>query len=174
MADTPGKSGRTGVWAALTRTVPIPAWVWLVFAIPVVVWVVLEAREKQAASTAKWEADDRPRMQSLEETKRLIDMDVDVREIGQLLSRRSDTDSPLWAAALNLKANVLAWDGKSDEAIPLYQEARALLVKRLGEEHPDVKTVDANLQLCRKLPKPLTAQKLNIPADIEERNNSSE
>jgi hypothetical protein len=158
MADTPGKSGRTGIGAVLTKPLPIPAWVWLVFALPVIVWMVFDAREKQAASTAKWEADDRTRIQSLEETKQLIDMDVDVGEIGQLLSRSSDADSPLRAAALNLKANVLAWDGKTDEAMPLYQQARALLVKHLGEEHPDVKTVDANLQLCRQLPRPSAAQ----------------
>jgi hypothetical protein len=97
-------------------------------------------------------------MQSLEGTKQLLDMDVDVRKMERLLSRGSDADSPLRAAALNLKANVLAWDGKADEAIPLYQQARALLVKHLGEEHPDVETVDANLQLCRKPPKPAAAQ----------------
>ena len=146
----------------MTKTVPIPAWVWLIFAISVVAWVIFDAREKQgaarAALKAKWEADDRPRLQSLEGTKQLIDMDVDVREMEQLLSRGSNTDSPLWAADQNLKANVLAWDGKADEAIPLYQQARALLVKHLGEEHPDVKTVDANLQLCRQLPIPSAAR----------------
>jgi len=154
MADSPGKSGRTGVRAALTKPVPIPAWVWLAFAIPVVAWAVFDARVKQAASTAKWETDDRPRMQSLEETKRLIDMDVDVREMEQLLSRGSDADSPLQAAALNLKANILAWDGKADEAIPFYQQTRTLLVKHLGKEHPDVETVATNLRRCRDLPNP--------------------
>lgn len=167
MVDTLQKSRRTGVWAALTKPVPIPAWLWLVFAIPVVAWMVFDAREKQAASMAKWEAEQRPRMQSLEGTMQLIDMDVDVREIGQLLSRGSNTDSPLWAAALNLNANILALEGKADEAKPLYQQSRALLVKHLGEDHPDVKTVDANLQLCRKLPKPSAARSPNRPADIE-------
>ncbi len=141
---------------------PIPAWVWLIFAISVVAWLVFDAREKQGAARAdlkaKWEADDRPRVQSLEGTKQLIDMDVDVREMEQLLSRGSDADLPLRAAALNLKANVLAWEGKGDEAIPLYQQARALLVKHLGEDHPDVETVDASLQLCRQLPIPSAAR----------------
>jgi predicted negative regulator of RcsB-dependent stress response len=107
--------------------------------------------ERRARLREQWSDPARPAIQSLEGTSRLKEVGVDVHALNRLLgSVPGNNESPIAAAALNLQGNVLTGDGMEMEAIPLYEKALALLSKRLGAGHPDVKVVEENLRECRR------------------------
>lgn len=136
----------------LTREIRIPNWLVATLAVVAIALVAVSTWKRNAQLQSRWAAPDRPRIQSLDETREQIalektmDLEMGVARLAKKLLTVSDEDSPERAAHLNSLANAFVVDGEHEKAVFLYQESRDLLATFLGAEHPDVATVDENLR----------------------------
>jgi len=108
--------------------------------------------KRNAELRSSWAAADRPKIERLQERRRLnehaMHPDVDLSDRAKMIQARLKVwpaDSPDRAADLNSLANELVIQQEYAKAARLYQEARNLLEKFLGANHPDVAVIDENV-----------------------------